>query len=164
MLRAMAAVLRAVGGRLDEVGSGLSKGRSSRSRTLAGGDPGTGPGTELHSIAERLQELRDRLSGLAGELQVLETAAAGAEASRAVTGVQRRTWGVAADLVGVVARLELLARDLRRSSATEEPDGGSRAVAELLLATIECVIADRLDPAIQALLAEQQPLDEGEPR
>jgi len=128
------------------------------------GETASWPGAELRTITEQLQDFRDRLSGLAGELQVLETAAAGAEASRAVTGVQRRTWGIAADLVGVVARLELLARDLRRSSATEEPDGGSRAVADLLLATIECVIADRLDPAIQALLAEQQPLDEGEPR
>jgi hypothetical protein len=123
------------------------------------------PGSELRSIAERVEELRDRLSGLAGELRGLAPAASDGEASRAVTEVQRRTWIVATDLVGAIGRLEVLGRDLRRLAGAEAPPAISEGDAEALVATIECVIADHLDPAIQSLLGPRAPDDgDGSPR
>jgi hypothetical protein len=81
----------------------------------------------------------------------------GVETSRAVLGIQRRAWGVAADLVGSVGRLEVLGLDLRRSMAMEDAPEAAREAAELLRGEIQCVIADRLGPAIEALLDLQRP-------
>ena len=121
------------------------------------------PGTELRSISTRLQKLRNRLAALAQKLRLVETSAAeGAQASEAVSEVQRRTWIVATGLVGVVGRLELLARDLRRSPTREGSAGPSPEVAEVLRATIECVLVDHLDPAIQALVEHWPPMDDEE--
>jgi hypothetical protein len=121
------------------------------------------PATELRSITARLQELRQRLAELVDELRVVETAgAAGAQASEAITEVQRRAWVVATDLVGAVRRLELLARGLRRPTPRDGSAGLSREVAELLRATIECVLVDHLDPAIQALMERWPPMDDEE--
>jgi hypothetical protein len=99
------------------------------------GEAASWSGTELRSITETLQELRDRLASLADELQARETAAAGAEARRAIT-----------------------------SAATEDSAEPFGEAAELLLATVQCVIVDSLDPAIQSLVELQPSLDRGELR
>lgn len=128
-------------------------------------EAGGWPATELRSIAARLQRLRNRLAGLAKKLQLVETSAAeGAQASETVSEVQRRSWIVATDLVGVVGRLELLARDLRRSGTRDGSAGSSPEAAEALRATIECVLVDHLDPAIQALVEQWPPMDDEETR
>jgi hypothetical protein len=114
--------------------------------------------TELREITGKLRRLRDRLAEAAGALEGVEAAAAGV-VRQAVFQAQGQVWGVAAELIGTVARLERLgAAD---AAGAAGPARSPRAAA-VLRGVIECVIADRLDPAIQALVELHQPPDDEE--
>ena len=114
-------------------------------------------GAELRAITASLKAVREGLSGLAGELQVVESPPDDAQGIQTVREVQQRIGALTANLVGTLGRLEVLAFDLRRPAATGDPNESTAAAAELLCGTIQCVIADRLDPAIEALLDLQRP-------
>jgi hypothetical protein len=126
------------------------------------GEEASWPRTELRAILANLREVRERLSELVGELQDGETAADEAEERQTVRQVQRRIGVLTSDLVGALGRLETLALDLRRPAATGDPDESASEAEEILRGEIQCVIADRLAPAIEALLDLQRPQVPGE--
>lgn len=124
----------------------------------AGVDPETR--AELCSVVSGLQSLRDRIQQTVGVLERRACRAEGAEAIRAVYLVQCQLWGFAGELIGSQLRLRWLAEDLARvgqPASPREAEGEVLGEPAELLAVLQCVLADRLGPAVEALVGACQP-------
>jgi len=110
---------------------------------------------ELRSVTATLRSLRDRVEATASTLLERRARAADGSQARLIAYlVQRQLWGFAGELIGVQERLHWIADGLLRpghAASDEESDGEVVDESAELLAVIQCVIADRLNPAVEAL-------------
>jgi len=119
--------------------------------------PGPGAtlrGPELRWVTADLETIRDRLAEVADKLETTNDGPCAAHAGWALAVAQRRLWALAGELVGVQKRLLTMGADLIQSARATRAVADTKeldAAAELL-AVIQCVIADNLDPAVGALV------------
>jgi hypothetical protein len=112
-------------------------------------------GGELRAIGRDLEELRDRLGEAAARFERRGRGPDDAGASWAAAVTRRHLWALAGELLGMQERLLMLGADVARARSA---GGRFRAAmpapaAAEALGVIQCVIADRLDPAIDALVS-----------
>src|SRR6478752_4007488 len=109
---------------------------------------------ELLAVTESLRIIRDRAEAVAGQLELQARGADEVRTRQVIHVVQTQLWGLAGELIGVQQRLVWLAADLRAARQPAEETASDELLdsAAELLSTIQCVIADSLNPAVDALV------------
>jgi hypothetical protein len=83
-----------------------------------------------------------------------------AQRSRVVMLGQRQLWRLGGELLAAMEGLAWTTEDLRRAAAATDPGrvaATPAAVAELL-STIQCIVVDSLNPALESLIAAGRPI------
>jgi len=112
-------------------------------------------GGELRAIGRDLEDLRDRLGEAAARFERRGRESHDTRTNWAAAVTRRHLWALAGELLGMQERLLMLGADVARTRSAGGPPRAAmpaRAAAEAL-GVIQCVIADRLDPAIDALVS-----------
>jgi len=109
---------------------------------------------ELRAVAEGLRSIGQRLRVVAESLTEGRLSESKGRAKSRLKIVDEMLWSFAGELFGAQARLRWIGEGLQRAHRRAETlrDDEDLDESTKLVATIECVLVDRLDPAIAALL------------